>query len=158
MGDRLYVLPNFGQTLQQAAQVFANPPASTAGVTATQTLAAAATAERWRIEVWERGVRERFVTTLGEYEPRRVKIKNVRSGELLEVTFPQRGGGLSIDAVWAVGAAPGQLAVDTDKDKIPDPSDNCPEDRNAKQEDTDQDGIGDACDNPPAGCGGKKCR
>jgi hypothetical protein len=74
------------------------------------------------------------------------------------VTFPQKEGGLSIDAVWAVGADPGQLAVDTDKDQIPDPSDNCPEDRNANQQDTDQDGLGDACDNPPAGCEGRKCR
>ena len=50
---------------------------------------------------------------------------------------------LSIDAVWAVGAKPSQVAIDGDRDRIPDPKDNCPAARNADQGDTDHDGIGE---------------
>jgi hypothetical protein len=35
---------------------------------------------------------------------------------------------------------------DSDKDGIPDNSDNCPNDYNPDQQDTDNDGVGDACD------------
>ncbi|RME50093.1 MAG: PKD domain-containing protein, partial [Deltaproteobacteria bacterium] len=38
---------------------------------------------------------------------------------------------------------------DTDRDGVPDISDNCPQDPNPEQTDTDGDGIGDACDNCP---------
>lgn len=46
---------------------------------------------------------------------------------------------------------PGQPAtvVDTDRDGIPDSSDNCPHAANPSQSDADNDGVGDACDNCP---------
>src|SRR4029078_12737309 len=46
-----------------------------------------------------------------------------------------------------IAAAP----KDTDKDGVPDASDNCPEVANADQKDSDGDKVGDACDILPPG-------
>ena len=40
---------------------------------------------------------------------------------------------------------------DSDKDGLPDTSDNCPADANADQSDGDKDGVGDACEKLPSG-------
>ncbi|MBQ9394589.1 MAG: thrombospondin type 3 repeat-containing protein [Proteobacteria bacterium] len=47
----------------------------------------------------------------------------------------------------------GSGGVDADGDTIPDADDNCPETKNADQNDADDDGIGDACDPCPNGDG-----
>lgn len=49
-------------------------------------------------------------------------------------------------SVTACSTAP----VDTDRDGIPDSSDNCPKVSNPDQKDSDGDGVGDACDNCPS--------
>jgi len=54
--------------------------------------------------------------------------------------------------VLLCGGAPsgGGGPVDSDRDGIADPSDNCPSDANPDQADGDGDGVGDACDNCPS--------
>jgi hypothetical protein len=157
VGDKLYVFPNAGQTLQDAAMVFETPTVGVVGrglsVNAmTMRNTTTRRPERFRLQLWERGERERFVQELGEYDARKVVIHQARRGEVLRLTLPSREGQvLKVEGVWAVSAEPGQLCIDSDQDRIPDPSDNCPLDWNPRQRDTDQDRIGDACDNPPAG-------
>ena len=46
--------------------------------------------------------------------------------------------------------------LDTDKDGVPDGSDNCPKIPNSTQLDDDLDGVGDACQGIPANCGNAK--
>jgi hypothetical protein len=157
VGDKLYVFPNAGQTLQDAAMVFETPTVGVVGrglsVNAMTTRnTTTRRPERFRLQLWERGERERFVQELGEYDARKVVIHQARRGEVLRLTLPSREGQvLKVEGAWAVSAEPGQLCIDSDQDRIPDPSDNCPLDWNPQQRDTDQDRIGDACDNPPAG-------
>ncbi len=59
------------------------------------------------------------------------------------------GGGLMVQG----GFWPGRQFVgppaDSDKDGIPDDSDNCPTVPNPDQADSDNDGVGDACESPP---------
>src|SRR5262249_61500168 len=105
---------------------------------------------RYGIEIWRRGggrAGDELVTVVGEYDASRVRAHRLTRGRWVRVQMPVPGDlRLRVDAVWAVGARPNQLAVDSDHDRIPDPADNCPTVRNPDQRDTDHDGVGDACE------------
>jgi hypothetical protein len=55
-----------------------------------------------------------------------------------------------VDGVYVICASPNwgtfSVVIDSDGDRIPDDSDNCPNDYNPDQADSDGDGIGDICD------------
>lgn len=151
LGDKLYVFANAGQKLADAAAEFTPVVVATAASAAESAEDVVVTGPR-RLEVWapanSDGDAQR-VAILGEYQ--KVLVRKLKAGDVLQVTLPKRSAQpLHLDPVWAVGAKLNQLVADTDKDRIPDPSDNCPTVKNTNQADTDQDHIGDACDNPPA--------
>jgi hypothetical protein len=52
---------------------------------------------------------------------------------------------------FTVPSPPPPPVTDTDRDGVPDASDNCPSNANANQADDDKDGVGDACDLLPPG-------
>ena len=72
----------------------------------------------------------------------------VRQSILGTVDHPAALAGLSLTGGRANAAA---ALVDTDRDGIPDPADNCRAVPNANQADADRDGVGDLCDSTPRG-------
>jgi hypothetical protein len=67
-------------------------------------------------------------------------------------------GVFTVKDILSIGAYSGSglVTLDTDKDTVPDSSDNCPFLCNLNQLDSDSDGMGDVCDASP-GCGGVSC-
>ena len=72
--------------------------------------------------------------------------------ELKEVTSKTTGtidsatDNVFLTTVTPLVLSPCPEATDTDGDEVPDYADNCPEDKNQKQEDSNEDGFGDACE------------
>jgi hypothetical protein len=96
------------------------------------------------------------VTQVAEFEPRDVRIGDLRQGRWLAVTPAVDGSGtLALASSWTPGAGPGGTVVDSDSDGLPDPFDNClsapnasqgPGDADSFQRDTDGDRFGNVCD------------
>jgi hypothetical protein len=81
------------------------------------------------------------------YDPSQVRLGAIARGVVLRVGLPEeRIAPMTVDATWAVGAAPGQSLPDRDKDGVPDMADTCLNQPNLDQADYDHDGFGDRCD------------
>jgi subtilase family serine protease/thiol-disulfide isomerase/thioredoxin/uncharacterized membrane protein YphA (DoxX/SURF4 family) len=74
-------------------------------------------------------------------------FKGLTKKETLLAKIAQLSG--TEDAAWAQADGSNAIALDTDKDGIPDSQDNCPNKSNKDQSDADKDGVGDVCDNCP---------
>jgi hypothetical protein len=103
-----------------------------------------------RIEVWSHATAEepeRFKMLLAEYDAHGIIIIDTTPGALLRLLLPYREGEpIVVEPVWSMGADPGPLAADFDRDGMPDPLDNCPAAANRDQADQDGDRAGDLCD------------
>ncbi|MDJ0865754.1 MAG: S8 family serine peptidase [Myxococcota bacterium] len=105
-----------------------------------------------RIELWRRTAdgAEEFIAVIAEYLPSDVEQGGVPEGIALKITPTNLGDpfgtSLIMDQVYAAGADADTELPDEDKDRSPNPFDNCLGLFNPDQVDSDGDGYGNRCD------------
>ena len=151
VGQTLWAKAARGKTLSETAKEFegaslagglASPSAPPGNVSA---LAPKGFNPTLRLEVIDRTTN----TVRGSlvYDPAQVRVGTITHGTALRVQLPKdRAATMTVDATWAVGAAPDERLPDTDRDGVPDVVDICLRHPNPSQADYDGDGFGDRCD------------
>ncbi len=146
--DTLYVVPQAGQAISEAALAFGGAGAPVGGPGAAGSLSAGILgggAGIWRVELWSREP-EALVSVIGDYPESAILHRGITQGRLVKLTPGTDASGqntLLVEASWGMGIA--GLPPDSDGDGVPDVADSCTLAPNARQLDRDGDGFGDAC-------------
>jgi hypothetical protein len=115
LNQTLYVQPNVGNTVQQAAQAIAQQGAR-GGL-------APAAAGGWRVELWTRpanGQPARLVAVVGDYDPAAIQLEQTELGSVLAFTPGQAGAPPMLGATWQIGGSSANADSDADQDGLPD--------------------------------------
>ena len=145
VNQSLYLFPNAGMSVQELADVLG-------GRSGPFGAGAAVPEGRIRIELWRRTQdgAEEFIAVIAEYLPSDVEPGGVPEGVALKISPTNLGDpsatSLRMDQVYAAGADADTELPDEDKDRAPNPFDNCLGLFNPEQVDSDGDGYGNRCD------------
>jgi hypothetical protein len=140
--DALFVIPQAGQALSEAANAFGGGSGPVAGLSG----ALGGAASLWRVEIWSRDP-EQLVAVVGDFEAGSILRRGTTRGRFLQLTprtDPAGQQSLLVEGSWGMGIA--GFPPDADGDLVPDPADNCKLEPNGLQWDLDRNGFGDACE------------